>query len=458
MPIIPAHVEPKKEYPDTYWKHYPYSPPGTEISFPIDEGAHDSQQFPIEWWYVNFHLTGQTTGKEYGSFVAFYKIQTNIADRKDMRIFSISDLTDEKTYTDLKIGKLTACSDYMDLDFQYTTENLEFSNYSDSVTSNKSLYLENQEILIKNEYTETSIKSISENIRMETIQSEDIQTIFTPDNNTINEKDIEQIFYFDRWYTKSNNQGLAPFQYNIIVSGNSQQNNQPMQLNIDLDCIKKPLIVGGDGIIEIGKDQRLSYYYCLSKLTVTGLITLNAMTEYVTGFAWIDHQWGDFLNQNPPPYRLVVSYEWFSIKLNDNREIMVGDTWDMDSGEKINLSFSNGLNLFNNDETLELLENYIIIPESYWYDKKTDTTYSAKWHIIEESKPIDIIITPMYNDQMVRVAEEYPIIRQILELITSGACFWEGVCTVTGTINGIDVEGEAYVELTHNYNIEIISE
>ena len=69
IPILPvqAKMQTGSDHPEAYWKHYPYYPPGTDIIFPSDEGAHDTQQFPIEWWYVNFHLTGQTTGHEYGS-------------------------------------------------------------------------------------------------------------------------------------------------------------------------------------------------------------------------------------------------------------------------------------------------------------------------------------------------------------------------------------------------------
>src|SRR4030043_2187735 len=99
-PSLQAQTENTKDndQQEVYWKHYPFQPPGTDIVFPTDEGAHDTTQFPIEWWYANFHLTGQTTGQEYGSFVAFYKIQSSVADKKEVRIFSISDIASETTY------------------------------------------------------------------------------------------------------------------------------------------------------------------------------------------------------------------------------------------------------------------------------------------------------------------------------------------------------------------------
>ncbi|PNX52736.1 MAG: hypothetical protein BV458_08055 [Thermoplasmata archaeon M9B2D] len=126
-PTIILHVAAitDTEQPDLPWKNYPYQPPGTDILFPTDEGAHDTCKYPIEWWYANFHLTGQTTGREYGAFVAFYKIQTTVAETREIMIFSISDIAIEKTYTNVKLGTLTTCPDYLDLSFEYITNDYE---------------------------------------------------------------------------------------------------------------------------------------------------------------------------------------------------------------------------------------------------------------------------------------------------------------------------------------------
>ena len=97
------------------WHQYPYVPPGTSVWFPQDEGKHNpAGTYPVEWWYVNFDLTGRSTGREYGAFLAFFKIPP-------MRLFSISDLHQEKTFTDANfIGLLTA--DDSKLDLHYTDQ------------------------------------------------------------------------------------------------------------------------------------------------------------------------------------------------------------------------------------------------------------------------------------------------------------------------------------------------
>jgi len=44
------------------WKTYPYTPTGSQVSFPLDEGRHTNE--PSEWWYTIGHVVGATTGKK----------------------------------------------------------------------------------------------------------------------------------------------------------------------------------------------------------------------------------------------------------------------------------------------------------------------------------------------------------------------------------------------------------
>jgi predicted secreted hydrolase len=452
-PIVPVQAEIKTgdDHPEAYWKHYPYHPPETDIIFPSDEGAHDTAQFPIEWWYANFHLTGQTTGQEYGSFVAFYKIQSTVAEKKEVRIFSISDIQAEETYTNAQIGTLTASNDHLDLSFAYIINDFETENQAISTFDNKDVISENQEKTMNTEYTETDMKSTNQSTTMHTTYSDTIQRTNTIGNCEIDHQEsFDELIQYDHWYTKSNEQGLIPFQYTLIVGGNSQQDSKPMQLVVDIDCLKKPLIVGGDGFIDLGNGD-FSYYYCLTKLIVTGTISFHGFTEEVLGNAWIDHQWGNFVNQNPPPWGLIMTYEWFSIQLNDNREIVVGDMWDRETGEKVDQSYTDGLNLLNSDGSLEILKDYTITPLAFWNDTTDERFYSCQWHITETSRAVDLIVTPVFLNQVMRFKENYQLLQQVLEELFPGACFWEGVCTVSGTIKGISVDGKSCVELTHCY-------
>ncbi|MEO7313821.1 MAG: lipocalin-like domain-containing protein [Ginsengibacter sp.] len=52
------------------WKSFPYTPPGSKISFPKDEGRHGKE--PIEWWYISGHLKGKTSGKSYSIMLTYF--------------------------------------------------------------------------------------------------------------------------------------------------------------------------------------------------------------------------------------------------------------------------------------------------------------------------------------------------------------------------------------------------
>lgn len=69
------------------WKRYPYTPEGSLVSFPSDEGRHTSQ--PVEWWYTSGHLTGLSTGKHYSYMLSYFFSPVLTFD--GFRILNISD-------------------------------------------------------------------------------------------------------------------------------------------------------------------------------------------------------------------------------------------------------------------------------------------------------------------------------------------------------------------------------
>jgi predicted secreted hydrolase len=321
------------------WHQYPYVPPGTSVWFPRDEGKHNpATTYPVEWWYVNFDLTGQSTGREYGAFVAFFKIPP-------MRLFSISDLHQEKTFTDANfIGLLTA--DDSKLDLHYTDQ--------------------------------------------------------------IGEPDLWRNMSFCTG-------GLHPFTYRLYADATASENGSPMELDIIMSSTKAPMIVGGDGLIHVGNDS--SYYYSHTKVRVLddSEITVDGLTEKVSGYAWIDHQWGNFLLD----------------------EIMVADAWV--EGVRVERD-SSQFNYFDSECSLRLSDEYNITTLDSWYDSVSGLWFATQWRIEEPSNQVDLIVTADYDEQVMRILDTY---------YYPHACFWEGVCSVTGTVGGVPVSGKAFAELTH---------
>jgi predicted secreted hydrolase len=343
----------EEKHPDYMWERYPYHQPEAVFSYPADEGRHDPLlKYRKEWWYINFHLTGKTTGVKYGAFISFFKTYP-------ARIFSISDINSQKVYNNIKPGILNSKKNHLELSF--------ISPY-------------------KNDY----------------------------------------------FFNKKEKNKLVPFQYKLNIGGKAkEEKKEMMQLNVDMHCIKPPMIVG-NGLVDMGEGW--SNYYCQTKIEASGTIKVHGITEPVEGYAWIDHQWGKF-NTGLPNKRIL--WEWFSIKLDDFREIVVGDQWVMHSRKYIG-TYTKGLNLFNADFTHEILENYKIKQLDYWYDKRSGRKFARSWRITEPSKDIDLTITSDCPDQAMHV-------------IIDPIAFWEGSCSVSGTIEGKTVSGKAYVELSHSW-------
>ncbi|MCK4660889.1 MAG: hypothetical protein KAV82_15320, partial [Phycisphaerae bacterium] len=232
----------------------------------------------------------------------------------------------------------------------------------------------------------------------------------------------------DKWWNRQCEGELMPFEYHLSVSWADEGVNW---LELDMGCMKPPMAIGGDGFVEFG-DVGWSYYYSHPRTDVVGTLHLQgfpALGKHVEGTAWIDHQWADFPTQD-------VTWEWFSIQLDDLRDILVADVWINDVQE----NFSGGLNYYDENCAQEVLHGYTITPLRCWYDTEHDTTYSTQWRVEEPTRQIDLIITAVYEHQVMETTGEI-----------IGANFWEGACTVSGTIEGQPVEGTAFAELTHSW-------
>src|SRR5262249_10952387 len=72
----------------------------------------------------------------------------------------------------------------------------------------------------------------------------------------------------------------------------------------------------GDGLVNLGI-AGFSYYYSRTHMAVTGSIVDHGATIPVTGLAWMDHQWGNFIPT------AGGGWDWFSIQLANDVEYMI---------------------------------------------------------------------------------------------------------------------------------------
>ena len=82
----------------------------------------------------------------------------------------------------------------------------------------------------------------------------------------------------------------------------------------------KPLVVHGtDGISRKGSATgQASHYYSFTRLATTGTVTIGNEPFDVTGTSWMDHEFGSAdLDKD------LVGWDWFSLQLEDRRELML---------------------------------------------------------------------------------------------------------------------------------------
>jgi predicted secreted hydrolase len=226
----------------------------------------------------------------------------------------------------------------------------------------------------------------------------------------------------------------VPFAYEQhLVYVDPADPSRSQSLHLTIDSLKSPYIVDGDGYVTIGEAGE-SWYYSLTHLEVSGELELDGEVFEVTGRGWLDHQWGPFMLH--PLANTPITYEWMALHLDNGDEYMVSTLFDRD--DQINLTegfgsvgwktadCAQGITL---DHTVERL--------GFWYHEGSGDWFSHSWRIVVPDTGLDVVVTPVIEDQTVPFFHTY---------------FYEGRSLVTGTLDGEPVTGLAFSELTHHYD------
>ncbi len=193
----------------------------------------------------------------------------------------------------------------------------------------------------------------------------------------------------------------------------------------------KPLAAHGrDGVSLKGSEAgQASHYYSFTRLVTTGTLTIGKESFPVTGTSWMDHEFGSAdLGED------VVGWDWFSIQLADNREIMLYCMRRRDgSPDRV----SSGTVISAEGQTRHLrLEDFRIEATRSWTSAASQAVYPSQWHIIIPSLDLALDVLPVLAEQELRTSRSTQVI------------YWEGAVAVTGTQQGQPITGDGYVELT----------
>ncbi len=201
-------------------------------------------------------------------------------------------------------------------------------------------------------------------------------------------------------------------------------------LELGLVSQKPPAINGENGVSQKGAGRgRASHYYSLTRLKTEGSLTVGGKTLAVTGWSWMDHEFGS-TQLNPDQ----VGWDWFSLQFDDGTELMLylirgadgrpdpysAGTWVAQDGKATGLK--------RRDFQVEVLDR--------WQSPRTRGTYPMKWRLRVPSLGLEVAVTPAFPDQELDTAK------------STGVIYWEGAAAVQGILAGRPITGRAYVEMT----------
>lgn len=197
----------------------------------------------------------------------------------------------------------------------------------------------------------------------------------------------------------------------------------------NLKPTKKTILNGKtkDGV-SFKDEGEASRYFSYTRMEMEGDLIMNGKTEHFNGSAWMDREFGTW-----SPTEKQKGWDWFSIQMNDETELMCYQLRDSLGGIS---EFSSGNFVKKDGEFTPLsYKEFTIESTGYWKSPHSNATYPSGWKISVPKFEIELTVDPVIKDQ---------------ELDTRGTTmivYWEGACNVKGKSGEKNVDGRAYVEL-----------
>ncbi len=209
---------------------------------------------------------------------------------------------------------------------------------------------------------------------------------------------------------------------------------------------KQPIRHGDDGLVRGNAGEQMFYYF-VPRCAVSGTVTIDGETVAIeAGQGWYDHEFGGYVADEAAPQGegagiRDLGWNWTAVQLDDGTELTAYEIIDVRSAESV----GKWLIAIDAESNRATIPDVSFTPLAGWTSKRTFHGYPTSWRLTAASLGLDLQIEAAFADQ---------------ELITviSKPAFWEGRCTVRGTISGRAVTGVAYIERSGFENIDTLDD
>jgi predicted secreted hydrolase len=199
-----------------------------------------------------------------------------------------------------------------------------------------------------------------------------------------------------------------------------------IRLELTLRDLKEPVLQGDAGFSQKGPEAgNASYYFSQTRLQSQGTVSAGDASYAVSGYSWMDHEYStSALSQGQ------VGWDWFSIQLNNQSELMIFQIRRDDGSID---PFSSGAYITPDGSPRRLTrEDFQIDVLDTWRSPATGAAYPSRWRIQIPTLQLTLELTPHLADQELDLSYAY----------------WEGAVSIRGQVQASSVSGDGYVEMT----------
>jgi predicted secreted hydrolase len=197
------------------------------------------------------------------------------------------------------------------------------------------------------------------------------------------------------------------------------------EFSFRLECLpRKPFIIEGENSVSQKSEGagHASHYVSFPLLGVAGTVRTSGQDFDVAGQAWMDHEW--FTHELQPGQ---TGWDWFSVQLENNTELMLFDLRRQDGTPDHN---SSGTFIDGGGHARHLSsKDFELKPLEWWVSPKTHARYPIRWAISIPSLYIQLECRAKLPDQELDASH--------------GAKYWEGAVDYSGSARGV-----GYLEMT----------
>ncbi len=202
------------------------------------------------------------------------------------------------------------------------------------------------------------------------------------------------------------------------------------ELELRLSPSKSEVIHGQNGVSQKGPSEgNATHYYSITRFNSAGRLVVGGEPFEVTGLSWMDHEFGTRILEPGQ-----IGWDWFSIQLDDGRELMIFEIRRADGSIDPR---SSGTLIDPDGRAIHIpFGELSVTAGELWRSPESQATYPITWRVEVPAHGLSLSVTAAFPNQELRATE------------STGVTYWEGSVEVRGRAGESDVRGRGYLEMT----------